>query len=78
MFNRIKTGIDYISNFEENKRKLKEFEEIKRSEKELECLLEDSFYNYHEDLSQKLTELDYKAILSLNQFELCQFLVSSY
>lgn len=72
MFNRIKTGIDYISNFEENKRKLKEFEEIKRSEKELVCLLEDSFYNYHEDLSQKLTELDYKAILSLNQFELCK------
>ena len=72
MFNRIKTGIDYISNFEENKRRLKEFEEIKRSEKELDCLLENSFYNYHEDLSQKVTELDYEAILSTHQFELCK------
>ena len=49
MFDRIKIGIDYISNFEENKRKLKELEEIKSSEKELEFLLENPFYNYHED-----------------------------
>jgi hypothetical protein len=70
MFNRIKIGIDYLSNFEENNRMLNEFKEIERSKKELEILLENSFYNYHKDLSGDVTELDYQIILSKDGFAL--------